>query len=167
MDSVLRSALSALDRDTFQISSSRLSNEQLQTIDLFVDQTNTSQFSPHNCLASAPNSRSITIVDRTCDVEVAAIAVTKARLSSNCSSPYSPDLVIVNEYVAEAFATACLKYANGLGLSSMIQKISTEENEVQARLQEAEKKGEVRIRRSKNTEVAIVEIIDRYVLKPS
>lgn len=161
---MLRSVLAALDRDTFQISSSQLSNEQLQEIDLFVDQTNTSQPSSRNFLASVPNSRAITIVDRTCNVEVAAVAVTEARLSSNCSSPYSPDLVIVNEYVAEAFASACLKYANSLGPSSTLQNISAEEKKVRVQLQEAESRGEVRIRRSTNTEVAVVEILDRYAL---
>lgn len=51
----------------------------------------------------------IAVVDRTADVTKAAQALCTASFSFKGKSPYSPDLVIVNEWIMEAFLQACIR----------------------------------------------------------
>jgi hypothetical protein len=105
---------SALDNDTFFVTPNKLQSSQLSKIDLLVDQTGQSPDSSIPQLASSSKSTPIAIVDRTADIEVAAKAITTARLVPHSASPYSPELVIVNAFILDTFKTACLKYTNDL-----------------------------------------------------
>ncbi|KAL2074047.1 hypothetical protein VTL71DRAFT_7825 [Oculimacula yallundae] len=109
VDRVLKKILSeAMDIDTFCIS-----NTAVQEPSAFVvDQTATTSQSASTQLLSNSSSRTIAIVDRATDVELAAKAIITARFSFQGSSPYSPDLVIVNDFVKAKFTEACIQYAS-------------------------------------------------------
>jgi acyl-CoA reductase-like NAD-dependent aldehyde dehydrogenase len=100
-------------------------------------------------------------VDRASNIQLAAKEITTARLFSNGTSPYSPDLVIVNEYIGEAFGKACLQHANSLGLSAKTRPISIEEKKLQTSLQSEEKNGKIKVHKYGSTDLTIVEILDR------
>lgn len=101
----------ALDPNTFAIVNSSPDQSVLDEA-LLVDQTSsgpprtlTSQ------LLSSNHARCVAVVDRSADVEAAAEAITTARFSFGGSSPYAPDLVLVNEFVKKRFFEACSRYA--------------------------------------------------------
>lgn len=51
----------------------------------------------------------IAIVDRTANLEEAAEALLTARFSFNGTSPYAPDVVLVNEFVKKDFLNAVIR----------------------------------------------------------
>lgn len=109
LDAGLKEALpDALDNDTFSISNQRLQDQDLVLCTL-VDQTG--EHSSAAQLVSSLEARAIAIVDRTADIDAAAKAIVTARFSFQGMSPYSPDLVIVNEFVQKDFFQACTRYA--------------------------------------------------------
>ena len=111
-DAVLRTALTgALDVNTFSVSGTIHDLAALGPT-VLVDQTSARTTA---CLTtqllSASTGRTVAVVDRTADVQAAAQAITKARFSFGGTSPYAPDLVLVNEFVKQDFFEACSKYA--------------------------------------------------------
>ncbi|KAE8346124.1 hypothetical protein BDV24DRAFT_158921 [Aspergillus arachidicola] len=116
---LLRRVLSnALDRDTFTFTEERPDATVLQ--DMFVvcqDQSNSTELGSQLALVSPNGLRTVAVVDRTAQVEVAAQELGLARFLFRGQSPYAPDLVLVNEFCVEQFLEALLKYAaKGLGL---------------------------------------------------
>jgi hypothetical protein len=105
---------SALDQDTFFITPNKLQLSQLSKTDLFVNQTSQNADFSISQLTSSSQSTPIAIIDRTADINVAAKAIITARLVPHWTSPYSPELVIVNAFILDAFKTACLKYTDDL-----------------------------------------------------
>jgi hypothetical protein len=163
VDDILKNVLiAALDQDTFQISPFRLENDLLPQIDLLVDQTNSSIPALTKSLVSSANLRTIAVVDRTGDVELAAKAITLTRMSPNCASPYSPDLVIVNEYIGESFGIACLRYAKSISSSTGTQVHSIGGEKSQEAFKKAESNGSVKIHRVKGVDFTVVELLDPY-----
>jgi hypothetical protein len=146
-----------MDRDTFS-TTSKFEDEYLSQVDLFVDQTISLKDS--NSFHSATETRTLAVVDRTGVVESAAKTIASSRLARNCMSPYSPDLVLINEYVKDAFSSACLQYASNIGPDSKIRYVSPQEKSLQTKLQQAESKGQVKIHRTLGTELSIVELLD-------
>jgi aldehyde dehydrogenase (NAD+) len=68
---------------------------------------------------SPPGSRSIAIVERDADLKKAASALVTARFSFGAKSPYAPDVVFVNEFVAKEFFHEATKQARRhLGLEN-------------------------------------------------
>ncbi|KIW88815.1 uncharacterized protein Z519_10299 [Cladophialophora bantiana CBS 173.52] len=59
-----------------------------------------------NALISPVQSRVVAVVDRTADTGQAAKALVTARFAFGGSSPYAPDLVLVNEFVKTKFVEA-------------------------------------------------------------
>lgn len=51
----------------------------------------------------------VAVVDRTANINQAAEALVAARFSFGGRSPYAPDLVLVNEYIKEAFLMALVQ----------------------------------------------------------
>lgn len=64
----------------------------------------------HSQLVSS-SGRVIAVVDRTADLSSAAEALVAARFSFGGTSPYAPDLVLVNEFVKRDFVEQVLKQA--------------------------------------------------------
>lgn len=113
---MLRPALTgALDVNTFSVSGTITDLAALGPA-VLVDQTTSmgaaaAAASLTTQLLSASTGRAVAVVDRTADIEAAARAITKARFSFGGTSPYAPDLVLVNEFVKQDFFEACSKYA--------------------------------------------------------
>lgn len=59
----------------------------------------------------SPQNKVIAIVDRTADLVAAAEHLVTARFAFGGSSPYAPDLVLVNEFVKKEFLEHALKFA--------------------------------------------------------
>ncbi|KAB5563073.1 Aldehyde/histidinol dehydrogenase [Coniochaeta sp. 2T2.1] len=117
LDSSLRALLpKALDQNTFYLSSTRITDPELLSPAVLVDQTTTTtNGSPATLtthLLSSSGTRTVAVVDRTADIDGAARAITAARFAFGGTSPYAPDLVLVNEFVKKDFFEACSKYAS-------------------------------------------------------
>jgi len=52
------------------------------------------------------------VVDRTAHINEAAQAVVRARFSRRGTSPYAPDVVLVNEFVLEEFLACLLQHTS-------------------------------------------------------
>ncbi|KIV92424.1 hypothetical protein PV10_03724 [Exophiala mesophila] len=101
-----------LDRDLFAFSNSRPSAEFLSTCHL-VSQTDDRAKVPYNSANAAlsrPSGNAVAIVERSADINATAKAITTARLAFRGHSAYAPDLILVNEFVANEFLR-CLKQA--------------------------------------------------------
>ena len=109
LPTLLRKILTtSLDADTFAISEERpdasfLTLPQVLPI-LQTESSNTAQ-----CLSSAPIARTITVVDRTANIASAAEQLVTARFAFGGHSPYSPDVVLVNEFVKNEFIEAVIQ----------------------------------------------------------
>jgi hypothetical protein len=108
-----------------------------------------------------PQRRTLSVLDRTGDIELAAKTIATSRISPSCISPYSPDLVLVNEFVKENFTERCLKHARDIGRTPMARNGTVEEQEFQKLLEEAEAKGEIAIHHSKGAYLSVVEVKER------
>lgn len=103
---MLREVLpSALDADIFALSNTKPEEGFLskcyvleQTI---IDQTSTTDTG--SGLRSRPWANVVAVVDRSADVPEAALATVTSRISFNGRSFYAPDIIMVNEFVADEF----------------------------------------------------------------
>lgn len=55
-------------------------------------------------------AQTVAIVDRTSQVDEAAAVIARARFSRMGSSPYAPDIVLVNEFVLDKFTAGLLQH---------------------------------------------------------
>lgn len=148
VDSVLLDILpKALDRDTFHITTDKFGEKYRGQLDLLIEQTTSPE-------------RTVCLLDRTGNLELSVKTITATRTSPDCTSPYSPDIVLVNEYLKEIFITSCLDYASQLNLSSS-RAATSEEHEFQKLVKQAEARGEAVIHKRK-ADFTIVELMDRY-----
>ena len=109
----------ALSAHTFAIASDAVINEELLRNALVVKQNCSGVRWPRtNELISLPHARAIAIVDRTADVQLAAKEVTAARFSFGGTSPYAPDVILVNEFVKKDFLQAVVSECVSRGSES-------------------------------------------------
>jgi hypothetical protein len=144
VDAILKDVLAAeLDPDTFFISANPIQDASILSSALLVDQTSAAAVTP--ALSSTNQRRTIAIVDRTADIDAAAKAIVTARFKFHGASPYSPDLVIVNEFVKDEFFASSTKYASHIFASSGAVKRarSNEEAETKKAFEAAEAKKEL------------------------
>ncbi|KAK8041325.1 hypothetical protein PG994_014332 [Apiospora phragmitis] len=171
VDSVLRKLLPAvLDVNTFCLTKTIADSSILETA-LLVDQTSASSppspssnanRSLTNQLLSATTTRTVAIVDRTADIQAAARAITSARFSFGGTSPYAPDLVLVNEFVKQDFFEACSKYATLAFAreSSAAKKVSGNQSEATRKaVKDAEDRKQVSSFGS--SDFKLIDILDR------
>lgn len=160
VDTILRELLpQVLDQDTFSISTTELSDQELSSCTL-VDQT--CSVSSATAISSS-KARTIAMVDRTADIDAAAHAIVGARFRFQGASPYAPDLVIVNEFVKKDFIEASLKYASKhFAMQDVPRKGSRsyEEQITNAAIQEAESLGHLSTFGSSNC--MLVDISNRF-----
>jgi acyl-CoA reductase-like NAD-dependent aldehyde dehydrogenase len=98
----------ALDHDTFAITSQRPDKSFLDKALLVVQ---TGADGSHGLISPA-DSRSVAIVDRTARVAEAAQSLVAARFALGGRSPYSPDVVLVNEFAMKPFVEAVIQHAS-------------------------------------------------------
>ncbi|CAI6306225.1 unnamed protein product [Periconia digitata] len=92
----------ALESDTFQIVTSSPSSESIaQCLSVLQHGEGTPQ--PTYSQLVSPGSKVIAVVDRTADLSVAAEQLVKARFAFGGTSPYAPDVILVNEFVEREF----------------------------------------------------------------
>ncbi|CAN9297901.1 unnamed protein product [Alternaria alternata] len=108
--SLLRKLLiEALESDTFTVISSDPSSDSLSScVQVFQEK----QISPptYSQLVS-PRNKIIAIVDRTADLASAAEQLVTARFAFGGTSPYAPDVVLVNEFIKKDFLEHVLKHS--------------------------------------------------------
>jgi hypothetical protein len=159
VDRVLKKLLpQALDADSFYISNTKLQDPSVLTSVLLVDQTGESAMQTSNQLLSTPSARTIAIVHREADIESAAQTIVTARFSFQGTSPYSPDLVIVNDFIKSKFIEACTRHAIRFAASTPNLKQAQDKSNLRMKkvLDDAETAGEVSIFGSPN--FTIVEV---------
>lgn len=100
---VLRKILpSALDADIFAVSSTRPSEDFLSRCHVLA-QSEDEPASRADGMQSKPRAKAVAVVDRTAKIPEAAMAIGASRGSFNGRSVYAPDVVLVNEFVADDF----------------------------------------------------------------
>ncbi|PYH48926.1 uncharacterized protein BP01DRAFT_420657 [Aspergillus saccharolyticus JOP 1030-1] len=106
----------ALDADTFAVSEERPDGSFLDQV-IIIDQNDGRGLVSRQTISSPSTARTIAVVDRTADVPAAAEALVAARFTFGGRSPYSPDVVLVQEFVMKEFMEAVLqrssKYLGG------------------------------------------------------
>lgn len=111
INSLLRKILpQALDSDTFTILDSALGDADFLNSCIQVLPTS-SKDAKATVLVSPSESRAVGIVDRSCNLKLAASALVTARFSFGGHSPYAPDLVLVNEFVLDEFSDLVVQQA--------------------------------------------------------
>jgi hypothetical protein len=96
----------ALHPDTFAIASSPIRDTAILDSAIYIDQNSSENWPKANHLASPSHNRTYAVVDRTSDVKTAAQELVAARFAFGGSSPYAPDVVLVNEFVKQDFLQA-------------------------------------------------------------
>ncbi|EXJ74260.1 uncharacterized protein A1O5_02556 [Cladophialophora psammophila CBS 110553] len=100
---VLRKILpSALDADIFAVSSTRPSEDFLAKCHVLA-QSGDEEVSATGGLQSNSSPKVVAVVDRTAKIPEAAMAIGASRVSFNGRSVYAPDVILVNEFVADDF----------------------------------------------------------------
>lgn len=114
-------------------------------------------------------SRTVAVVDRTANIQVAAHELVAARFSFSGTSPYAPDYIFVNEFVKRDFLQAvvgeCAKLSGGLATNGSDEKaleVSKVDNRVTA-LRNSDPNARVVLQEKR---MAVVDLIarDRSVL---
>jgi len=118
---VLRDTLkTALHPDTFAIASSPIRDTSILDSAIHIDQNSSENVPKANHLASPSRSRAFAVVDRTSDVKSTARELVAARFAFGGSSPYAPDLVLVNEFVKQDFLQAVVDESRKLSSTARI-----------------------------------------------
>lgn len=103
---------SAMDKDTFGVFNSRPEDADFFAQNCLVVDGTLGATEPNSLQTiSASATRTVAVVDRTAGVQEAAKEIIRARLGFQGKSPYSPDLVLVNEFVLGEFCTAAVQCA--------------------------------------------------------
>ena len=110
----------ALHPDTFAIASSPVRDSAILHSAFHVDQTSSENWPKAYHLASPSRSRAFAIVDRTSDVKIAARELVAARFAFGGTSPYAPDLVLVNEFVKKEFLQAVIEESRKLSSGARV-----------------------------------------------
>ncbi|KAE8375696.1 Aldehyde/histidinol dehydrogenase [Aspergillus bertholletiae] len=107
---LLRTMLTeALDSDTFAISDSRPDEDFLQTT-LVLDQQLPERLVASTTLKSPSALRTVAVVDRTANLQEAAVDLLRARFAFDGGSPYAPDVVLVNQFCMQPFVELVMKH---------------------------------------------------------
>ncbi|KAF7588817.1 hypothetical protein BBP40_005171 [Aspergillus hancockii] len=108
---LLRSVLStALDADSFTISETRPSEGFLSSVHVLEQEASDGKGTKIGLQSPNP-LRTIAIVDRTANLQDAAIDLVTARFAFNGHSPYAPDMVLVNQFCMQPFVELLVKHA--------------------------------------------------------
>ena len=114
VSSLLRKILpEALDADTFALSDEMPSDSFMSRVTLVLQQHSSAESAAQsNQVVSAASSKTVGVVDRTASVQQAAESLVSACFAFGGRSPYSPDLVLVNENVLQPFLEAVIQHAS-------------------------------------------------------
>lgn len=99
----------ALESDTFLVISSDPPSESLSACVQVLQEKHISQ--PTYSQLVSPQRKVVAIVDRTADLAAAAEQLVTARFAFGGTSPYAPDVVLVNEFLKKDFLELVLKHS--------------------------------------------------------
>ncbi len=101
-----------MDKDTFAVVERKPSQQDFFMQNCVVVDGRSSQITHEaHSVINAPSSRTVAVVDRTSNIDGAARELVRARFSFRGSSSYSPDVVLVNEFILSEFCSAAARYA--------------------------------------------------------
>ncbi|SPO01439.1 uncharacterized protein DNG_04112 [Cephalotrichum gorgonifer] len=110
----------ALDPDIFHVSTTKVQPADLAHRHLRVQQNGSEELLANN-LVSHPDHLVAAVVERDANIPAAARALVLARFALRSTSPYSPDIVFVNEWVKKEFllavTQACVQVLEDVGSS--------------------------------------------------
>lgn len=110
MPTLLRKLLAeALESDTFVVISSSPSSSSLAACVEIYQETEINQPAYSQLVSS--QGKVVAIVDRTADLALAAEQLVTARFAFSGTSPYAPDIVLVNEFIKKDFLEHVLKHS--------------------------------------------------------
>ncbi|KAI0406340.1 aldehyde dehydrogenase [Xylaria palmicola] len=98
----------SLDPDIYEISSTRVETGSINA--LHVIQHGETDTSNSHVLYSPSSNLTVAIVDRTADLDAAAVSLIKARFAFGGTSPYAPDIILVNEFAKRDFLHAARRH---------------------------------------------------------
>jgi acyl-CoA reductase-like NAD-dependent aldehyde dehydrogenase len=103
----------AVDPDSFAAASTPVQDEGVLAMSVYVSQTGDvstrTGTTAASLIESSPSLPAVAVVDRSADMDQAAQALVRARFSFGGRSPYSPDIVFVNEFTKKDFLTALVR----------------------------------------------------------
>lgn len=114
LNSLLRRILTAaLNTGTFLVLDKKPANEELFSSCILVQETDTTTdtHTGPKQLDCPASSQALAIIDRTADIQNAAHDIVHACFGFRGHSPYSPDVVLVNEFALTDFCTAAVQKA--------------------------------------------------------
>lgn len=167
LTSVIRRTLSnALHPEIFAFASSIVRDPAILKLAIIVDQDSSERWPNANRLASPSDSCTLAVVDRTADVRLAARELAAASLAFGGSSPYAPDVVLVNEFARKDFLQALVEESRRIMNQNGPNENDTNEltkgqkvtNEIKA-LKEIDPDMRIIIQHPK---LAIVEVVKRH-----
>lgn len=97
-----------MDADIFVIASSPVKHDVFLSKSICVLQNGINELPKLNQITSLAGAPVIAVVDRTADIQLAARELVAASSSFGGSSPYSPDIVLVNEFKRKDFIQAAI-----------------------------------------------------------
>lgn len=112
VSSLLRSIFpNTLDKDTFAITETRPSDVFLRSTLVLSQQSQSDNLKTPFHLLTPSTLRTAAIVDRTANLASAATDLIMSRFAFNGSSPYAPDVILVNELCVQPFIELLVKEA--------------------------------------------------------
>lgn len=158
-DAVLKAIIrSSLDSEAYAVIESSISPSELPSDVFLIEQKEVSSTKVAG-LYSNPHTRTLAVVDRTARLLEAAQSIAYARLLFSGKSPYAPDLVLVNEFIKDAFVEAMSKSINAISSRWSSNAIDRESATTLKALKGAEEVGDCSILHSSGLKV--VEILNR------
>lgn len=119
----------ALDADTFAILSSPIKDQKVLENAIVIRQALDGSWPKANELLSPASSTVVAVVDRTADLTLAARELVQARSLFAGKSPYAPDIVLVNEFVAHDFVAAVVRECKTTASADLGQQLAKEKTE--------------------------------------
>ena len=107
VDKLVKETFAALDHEAFAISSVSIMNPDLLSKCIVVDET--SDEHSRTTLACKKESATVAVVHRNANVSQAARSICGSCVRFRGRSSYSPDIILVNEWVKSEFIQSCLQ----------------------------------------------------------
>lgn len=151
----------AIDCDIFEIVASPATDDQLGPHHTRVLQNGCPDLPTAMQQVSPSQARVVAVVDRTSNVVEAAKALVSGRFGFGGSSPYAPDLVLVNEFCTKDFLNAVVEQAVRLATDG--ESSCSADPAIDSLLEDAQKSSDVRLVTSMAAG-KVFEVKNRYAL---
>ena len=100
----------ALDKGIFSSATKPVTEADIGHQHIRVIQDGSLQTHPSHHLVSVPTTPVVAFVERDADIDATAKVIVMARFGNGGSSPYAPDVVLVNEWIKPQFINAVVQH---------------------------------------------------------